>query len=400
MVMKRVMVGCLITAILIGASGAVMASPLDTGTADMNATDINAVGTDASMGEDEDVAVTPEISYTTHVQDVGWQTPVKNGKMAGTKGRSLRLEGIKIEVAQDQGIGIEYATHVQNIGWQDFVANGKMAGTEGMTYRLEAIKIRLTGENADKYDVVYRVHAQNVGWMGYAMNGESAGTAGYSYRLEGIEIQIVEKGSFAGDTTNAFKDIKDDRTTVAYADAKYGNIINEYSQFVQNGAVNAANYKHVNINTNLKRYLYEEKDPTLDYTYKDINSDNVDELIIAVSHTIHPQRGGYPFVDELHQVYDMYTINDDGEPVRIIDEPDANIQKWYTLYQNNIVMTFNRTTSYCAETYLKDNRLVEKRVGYWKDVNSLSNWMKEDGLKRDSNITWKPVTGGVGQFKK
>lgn len=387
MSMKKVMVGCLIAAaLLIGGNGAVLASSLDTGTGVL----------DTNTGD----VVTGNVVYSTHVQNVGWQAKVADGKMSGTEGRSLRLEGITIE-SGIEGVGIEYATHVQNIGWQDFVSNGKMSGTEGKSYRLEAIRIQLTGENADKYDVVYRVHAQNVGWMGYAMNGESSGTAGYGYRLEGIEIQIVKKGSFAGDTTNAYKDLNDDRTTVAYADVKYGNIINEYSQFLQNGAINAANYKHVNINTKLQNrsqepYLHD--DVTLDYTYKDINGDNIYELIIAVSHTVGPQRGGYPFVDEMHQVYDMYTINDDGEPVRIIDEPVKGVEKWYTLYQNNIVMTFNRTTSYCAETYLKDNRLVEKRVGYWKDVNSLSNWIKDYGLKRDSNITWKHVTDGIGQF--
>ena len=36
-----------------------------------------------------------KILYTTHVQNIGWQKYVKNGEMAGTSGRSLRLEGNK-----------------------------------------------------------------------------------------------------------------------------------------------------------------------------------------------------------------------------------------------------------------------------------------------------------------
>lgn len=112
---------------------------------------------------------------------------------------------ITIESGID-GVGISYSTHVQNIGWLDAVANGVVSGTEGKGLRLEGIRINLTGEKADQYDVVYRVHAQNVGWMGYALNGADAGTAGYGYRLEGIEIQIVEKGTFTGDTENYFKD--------------------------------------------------------------------------------------------------------------------------------------------------------------------------------------------------
>ena len=97
---------------------------------------------------------------------------------------------------------IEYSTHVQNIGWQSFVSNGAMAGTEGRSLRLEAIKIRLTGELADHYDIYYRVHVQNFGWLGWAKNGECSGSAGYSYRLEGIEIKLLEKNSNAPGTIN------------------------------------------------------------------------------------------------------------------------------------------------------------------------------------------------------
>ena len=135
------------------------------------------------------------VKYTTHVQNIGWQDYVKDGAMAGTSGLSYRLEGIKIELDnQDYSGDIEYRTHVQNIGWQDYVKNGAMAGTEGLRFRLEAIQIRLTGEMAEHYDVYYRVHAQYLGWMDWAKNDEMAGTSGFGYRLEGIEIVLVEKG--------------------------------------------------------------------------------------------------------------------------------------------------------------------------------------------------------------
>ena len=138
----------------------------------------------------------PTVMYTTHVQDLGWQTEVKNGATAGTVGKSLRLEGIKIRLTnQLVGGNIVYQTHVQELGWQPEVKNGAIAGTTGRKLRLEAIRIRLTDELAKKYDIYYRVHAQEFGWLGWAKNGESAGTSGYSYRLEGIEIKILEKGS-------------------------------------------------------------------------------------------------------------------------------------------------------------------------------------------------------------
>lgn len=135
------------------------------------------------------------VSYQTHVQNVGWQQSVSNGVMSGTTGRSLRLEGIKINVLNSSLSGsIMYQTHVQNIGWQDWVSDGDISGTTGMSLRLEAIRIKLTGELADSYDIYYCVHVQNMGWLGWAKNGEAAGSAGYSYRLEGIKIMIVPKG--------------------------------------------------------------------------------------------------------------------------------------------------------------------------------------------------------------
>lgn len=145
-------------------------------------------------------AADPTVSYCTHVQNVGWQDYVASGKMSGTEGKSYRLEGIKIKLDnQGYDLGISYQTHIQNIGWEadtarGWKANDGMSGTEGLSYRLEAIQIKLTGADADKFNVFYQVHAQNIGWMGWAKNGESAGTAGYGYRLEGIKIMIAPVG--------------------------------------------------------------------------------------------------------------------------------------------------------------------------------------------------------------
>ena len=148
----------------------------------------------------------PSVLYTTHVQNVGWQDYVKNGQMAGTSGRALRLEGIKIKLNSVIEGGIEYSTHIENIGWETTKrSNDEVSGTSGRSLRLEAIKINLTGNMAKIYDVYYRVHAENVGWLGWAKNGEPSGTAGYGFRLEGIEIKLVEKGNKApGSTTNAY----------------------------------------------------------------------------------------------------------------------------------------------------------------------------------------------------
>lgn len=144
------------------------------------------------------------ITYQSHVQDIGWQSWVSNGAASGTSGESKRLEAMCIRLNNIDG-GIEYKTHVQDIGWMDWVADGAPSGTSGQSKRLEAIQIRLTGAAAEAYDVYYRVHAQNTGWMDWAKNGASSGTAGYSYRLEAIQIVLVPKdGAAPGSTAYPF----------------------------------------------------------------------------------------------------------------------------------------------------------------------------------------------------
>ena len=147
------------------------------------------------------------VDYATHIQNVGWEKSWrKDGQMSGTSGRSLRLEGIKIQLEKPAGVdlGVEYKTHIQNIGWEStWRANGTMSGTSGRALRLEAIRIRLTGADASRYNIYYRVHAQNYGWLDWAKNGAESGTAGQGLRLEGIQIMVRPKGmtlSSAADT--------------------------------------------------------------------------------------------------------------------------------------------------------------------------------------------------------
>ncbi len=152
---------------------------------------------------------TPNVTYRTHVQSIGWQGWKFNGQMSGTSGQAKRLEGIEIKLTNQPYPGdILYTTHVQSYGWQGDVKNpltwrrnGTMAGTSGQAKRLEAICITLTGEMAEHYDIYYRVHAQSFGWLGWAKNGDPAGTAGYAKRLEGINIVLVPKGGSAPGST-------------------------------------------------------------------------------------------------------------------------------------------------------------------------------------------------------
>lgn len=149
----------------------------------------------AFMNATEEEYVEPtKVSYSTHIQDKGWQEYVYDGETSGTIGESKRIEAIKIKLEDQEYKGnIEYKSHIQSYGWEEkFNKNDEISGkVEGK--RLEAIEIKLTGEIANHYDIYYHVHVQSFGWLGWARNGERSGSAGYAYRIEGIEIKLVAK---------------------------------------------------------------------------------------------------------------------------------------------------------------------------------------------------------------
>lgn len=137
----------------------------------------------------------PIVRYSAHVQDIGWQSVVQNSATAGTVGRNLRMEAVRISLT-DTGLSgnIEYRAYVQNSGWQRFVSNNAVAGTTGRRLGMEAIQIRLTGEVAQVFEVYYRVNILGHGWLDWAKNGQSAGSMGISSRIEALEVRLVSRG--------------------------------------------------------------------------------------------------------------------------------------------------------------------------------------------------------------
>ncbi len=140
-----------------------------------------------------------KIMYQTHVQNIGWQNKVYDGTTAGTVGRNLNLEALKLKVTEAGRAGltgsITCEAHVQDIGWQSPVADWNTAGTTGKNKKIEAVKINLTEQLAATYDVYYRVHSANYGWLGWAKNGEEAGTKGLNLGAQAVEVKLYEKGS-------------------------------------------------------------------------------------------------------------------------------------------------------------------------------------------------------------
>lgn len=155
-----------------------------------NTTDSKEVGQDEST--QEIVSEEPGVQYNVRVENSGWQETMENGEFAGTEGKGLKLEAIKISLINMGDVSVKYQAHVQDVGWQSWKSDGQRAGmADGQSKRIEAIKIQL--EQSEDYSIMYRVHIQNIGWQSWKSDGEIAGTEGQSLRIEAIEIKVVDK---------------------------------------------------------------------------------------------------------------------------------------------------------------------------------------------------------------
>ena len=145
------------------------------------------------------------LTCRAHVARLGWQAAVEDGATAGTTGRSLALEALRVSLSSSDysdGSAVEVDAHVSGIGWQGWDSpSPSEGGTTGQARAVEAVRLRLTGAIADDYDVWYRVHAAGIGWMGWAKDGEDAGTTGMSCPVEAVQVKLVRKGEAAPGST-------------------------------------------------------------------------------------------------------------------------------------------------------------------------------------------------------
>ncbi|MDO4805463.1 MAG: hypothetical protein Q4A32_11675 [Lachnospiraceae bacterium] len=140
----------------------------------------------------------PTLRYAAHVQNIGWQDYVQNGQTAGTTGKSKRLEKLIIDTndsskyASNCFYGLAYRAKVQNTGWSSWVRENKQGvGTTGKGLALEALEIKLTGNNAEIFNVCYRVHVKGKGWLKWVKNGATAGSG--TSQIEAVQIKLEPK---------------------------------------------------------------------------------------------------------------------------------------------------------------------------------------------------------------
>ncbi|MEG4987582.1 hypothetical protein QUB08_17685 [Microcoleus sp. BR0-C5] len=135
------------------------------------------------------------IKVLVHIQGIGDQT-FGSQEYAGSKGRGLRVEGFQINIDPPiPGLNVEYMAHVEGVGDTPWLSEGELAGFRGQAKRIEGFAVRLSGPQADKYDVFYSAHIQNIGDTDVSSNGEYCGTRGKALRIEGIKVWIAPSAS-------------------------------------------------------------------------------------------------------------------------------------------------------------------------------------------------------------
>ncbi|GAA4396831.1 hypothetical protein GCM10023168_01150 [Fodinibacter luteus] len=132
----------------------------------------------------------PAVSTAAHVATIGWMPAVTDGATAGTTGRALDLQALRVTTTVP-GTGIRYRAHVATVGWQPWRTSPDTIGTTGRSLRLEALQITLTGDAAARYGIEYRAHVAGIGWQPWRAEGAVAGTTGQGRAVEAVEVRLA-----------------------------------------------------------------------------------------------------------------------------------------------------------------------------------------------------------------
>ena len=134
------------------------------------------------------------VSYQAHIQNSGWSKWSTDGEISGNPSVGSSLEAIRIKIGEriHSDIGISYQVYIQHEGWQNpEKINGQLAGSPGKSLKIEAIKIDLI-DAPNNYSIIYQVRMPGNNWSEWKKDGEVAGTEGQESSLEAIRIMIAK----------------------------------------------------------------------------------------------------------------------------------------------------------------------------------------------------------------
>lgn len=102
-----------------------------------------------------------------------------------------KLKGLELIVQPaNADLNVEYKVIVEDSGDLGWMSEGQLAGSTSGSAKIEAFAVRLTGPNANRFNVLYRAVIKKAGLTKLSMNGAWCGSKG-GRRIEVIMIKIV-----------------------------------------------------------------------------------------------------------------------------------------------------------------------------------------------------------------
>lgn len=136
--------------------------------------------------------------YRAHIQTYGTLPVVGDGQIAGTIGKSLRLEGFWVDLRTMRNtypdLKLSGITHIQRTGDVTLsnIEHDTCIGTTGQSLRLEAFLLEITGLPTGM-KLKYRSHIQGTGWEDWKEAGEWSGTKNQSKRIEAVQLYVTDE---------------------------------------------------------------------------------------------------------------------------------------------------------------------------------------------------------------
>ncbi|HQH91505.1 MAG TPA: metallophosphoesterase [Dermatophilaceae bacterium] len=128
---------------------------------------------------------TPPVAGTQHAFFGGaWAPAVRVGEVIGQPGQNRAIEAIKLT---ELPTGSTISAHVSSIGWMAPVGPGMVAGTTGRGLQMEAVKVTVPSGCT----VTYQAYVRGQGWSVSVSNGAIAGTTGKALALDGLRVNAV-----------------------------------------------------------------------------------------------------------------------------------------------------------------------------------------------------------------
>lgn len=321
-----------------------------------------------------------------HMQNSGWQTSqtVNENQILnlGIVDTTLRVEAMKISVTGPVSGGINYQAQSQSLGWQPAVSDGQIAGTVGKSLRMETIKVSLTGDLATSYDIYYRTQVENYGWLGWTKDGNPSGTVSKSLRLQALQLVLVKKGSTLPITVDTSKNpcISPDDPLQTYRMISSTN--------VYNSGTDARNYQYFAIKeSNRSDGLYSAPyatDNTADIANQ--KAKNYDKTVVYADKAVVLSNGS-----------NFTHINLNGSWYWV----DSDALSWEQVlpYASHPILTYNSYNSNGQIVYYSNSKFstqLDEAANYWNQVLGTTVFVKTtNSLATNMTLKVSDVTNGT-----